>query len=191
MEKKWWVWTVVGLVSATVALPGRADPPATAGAVQIGVGLRYGFELEEGDFNPWGLGLGLDGGVTMQNAVYVGGNAEYYFGETVDTPGGEASGNIWQLTAEGGYDVGLGPNFVIRPKLGLGIGSWKSEVCFESIAGGDECMEDSSTDFAATPGANFIFASEKFTLDIDVRYDMIFADPETLNALLFSVGVGF
>jgi hypothetical protein len=191
MQRRCRVWAVVALVSATVTLPAYADPPATAGAVKLGFGLRYGFELEEGDFNPWGVGLGLDGGVTLPNAVYIGGNGEYFFGETADTPASEVKANVWQLTAEGGYDVGLGPNFVIRPKVGLGMGSMRSKTCFPTLTGDEECSEESATDFAATPGANFIFVSEKFTLDIDVRYDMIFADPETLNALLFSVGFGF
>ena len=49
--------------------PARAEPK-TANSLQLGLGLRYGIEMNEGDFNPWGLGLGIQGGYTLPNAVY-------------------------------------------------------------------------------------------------------------------------
>jgi len=187
--KRWWVGSLA-MAAMTVTLPALADPPATAGAVQLGLGFRYGFEMNDGDFNPWGPGLGLDIGYTLPNALYLGANAEYFFGETVDVEGlGELKGNVWQVTAEVGYDLGLGDRVVIRPKVGLGVASLNSESCVD--LGSDEvCTDDSSTNFAATPGVDLLYLGEHFSLTVDVRYDLIFADP-TAKAVLLSVGFGF
>lgn len=177
----------VGLVGSGLATPAAADP-ATQNSIQLGVGFRYGFEQDPGDLNPWGTGLGLAAGVTLPNAVYLGGNAEYFFGETLEQNDIEASGHLWQLTAEGGYDIdiGLGPIFVLRPKVGAGIAGVTMETC--DI--GDTCVDDSSTDFVLAPGATFILMPPGFSLSLDVRYDLIFAE-RTLNAIIVSAGIGF
>lgn len=174
----------VGLVLSLVALPAAADP-ATVNSIQLGVGFRYGFELEPGELNPWGTGLGLDGGITLPNAVYVGGNFEYFFGESLQVSDIEYSGNLWQLTAEGGYDIGLGPILVLRPKVGVGVAGVSSETCDASL-----CTDDSSTDFVLAPGGTFILMPPGFSLSLDVRYDMIFAE-RTLNGVIVSAGIGF
>ncbi|HWA78631.1 MAG TPA: outer membrane beta-barrel protein, partial [Polyangiaceae bacterium] len=95
--------------------------PKTANSLQLGLGLRYGFEMNDGDFNPWGLGLGIEGGYTLPNAVYVGGLFEYFFGDSQELAGIKVKGNLWQAMAEAGYDIGLTPLFVLRPKIGAGI----------------------------------------------------------------------
>ncbi len=177
--------STVGIL--TVSVPALANEPATANSIQLGLGFRYGYELEEGDFNPWGTGLGFEGGLTLPNAIYVGGNIEYFFGETREELGSKLSGNVWQAMAEGGYDIGLGDNFVIRPKIGAGLAGVKFETCLEALP----CEEDSTTDFALAPGATFLLLTSKVSVTLDFRYDMIFADPETLNALIFSAGIGF
>ncbi|MGC4086811.1 MAG: outer membrane beta-barrel protein [Polyangiaceae bacterium] len=166
------------------ATPALANDPATANVIQIGAGVRYGIEMNDGDFNPWGVGLGLDGGYTLPMAVYVGGNFEYFFGDSVTLAGIETTGNVWQLTAEGGYDIGLGP-IVLRPKLGAGIGTLRGESCFSGT-----CSSDSSSKFALTPGVKAMFFTPSFSLSVDTRYDLIFAD-ETAKALIFTVGIGF
>jgi opacity protein-like surface antigen len=181
-----WMSGAFAAVLCSLTIPATAEP-ATSNVLQFGAGFRYGLELEEGDFNPWGPGLGLQVGYTLPAAaIYVGGNFDYFFGDTLDVGGVELSGNIWQLMAEAGYDVGLGEVVVLRPKIGVGFASLNAETCIDP--GG--CTDDSSTDFALAPGATFILLTEKFSLSLDVRYDMIFAD-ETLNALIFSAGVGF
>ncbi len=179
--------SVVGLGVFLAAWPAFADPPATANSVQLGVGFRYGIDFEEGDFNPWGSGIGVEAGYTLPNAVYLGGNFDYFFGDSIDVAGTTLEGNIWQLMAEGGYDLGLGPNVVVRPKAGLGVAGLHSKRCPPTGA----CSDDSETDFAIAPGATFMLLTKNFSLSLDLRYDMILADPETLNGLIFSVGVGF
>jgi len=176
---------MLGLWVSLLAAPAAADP-ATQSSVQLGVGFRYGFDQEPGDLNLWGTGLGLDAGITLPNAVYVGGNVEYFFGQTLEQNDIELSGHLWQLTAEGGYDIGLGPIFVLRPKIGAGVAGVTMETCDL----GDTCVDDSSTNFALAPGATFILMPPGFSLSLDVRYDMIFAE-RTLNAIIVSAGIGF
>jgi hypothetical protein len=183
--------TPIALLSAAASLAwapvASADPPATAGALQFGAGFRYGQDLEEGDANPWGTGIGLELGYTLPNAIYLGINAEYFLGDSQETPFGDSSANVWQVMAEGGYDIAAGPTVVVRPKLGLGIGALRSEVCPLD----EKCESDSETSFAAAPGATFLYLGPSFSLGIDVRYAMLFLEEERGDALIFSVGFGF
>lgn len=186
MHRTWWAG--VALLLGLLLTPLRAAAsPATANSIQIGLGFRYGIEMNEGDFNPWGLGLGVDAGYTLPNAVYVGGVFDYFFGETVEVAGSELSGNTWHLMAEGGYDVGLIHLFVIRPKLGLGIGTLSTETCLTGIA----CDSDSQSKLAVAPGATLLFMPPAFSVSLDLRLPIIFAEGETVKALVFSLGIGF
>jgi hypothetical protein len=164
-----------------------ASPPATANSIQLGLGFRYGFELEEGDFNPWKTGLGVSGGFTLANAIYLGGNFDYFFGDKQDFPGGgDQRANVWQIVAEGGYDLGIGPNFVVRPKAGIGAATLMGEVCLK----GFPCVSNSDTHLAIAPGTTFIVMTSRFSLTLDFRYNMTLTDDHTLKALIFSAGVG-
>jgi hypothetical protein len=150
------------------------------------LGFRYGISLNDGDLNPWGTGLGLDVGFTMPNAVYVGGNVEYFFGGSTKIAGFDVDANIWQVSGELGYDVGLGDNFVIRPKAGVGFAGLVGKSC----ASDGTCETSSSTKFAFAPGATLMLLTSKFSLSLDTRYDLIFTDT-TQKGVIFSVGVGF
>jgi hypothetical protein len=164
--------------------------PRTANSLQLGVGFRYGINMgEDGDLNPWGTGLGLDVGYTLPNAIHIGGSFEYFFGESADVPGGlRISSNIWQLSAEGGYDVGLGDHFVIRPKVGVGIAS--AMVKLDNCPTGTTCGDESDTHPLIAPGATIMLFAGGFSLAVDTRYALVLADT-TAKALIFSVGVGF
>ena len=177
----------IGLVSALWAAPSWAGEPATEGSLQLGLGFRYGVELNEGDLNPWGTGIGLEGGYTLPVIpIYVGGNAEYFFGGTLESPLGDVDSNIWQLSAEGGYDIGVGEHFVIRPKLGLGYAFVNTEACVETFG----CESDSEGKPLIAPGAKFMLLLKSFQLDFDARYAIVTSDP-TAKAFIFSVGIGF
>lgn len=167
-----------------VSAPAFAEP-ATANSIQLGLGFRYGIEMNEGDLNPWGIGLGINGGYTLPNAVYLGGNIEYFFGDSAGDDINGASANIWQLSAEGGYDIGLGPIFVLRPKLGLGLANIHAKAC---VLGA--CASANESDFALFPGVTFMVMPPGFNLSADVRYELVFSD-QTEKALLLAFGIGF
>jgi hypothetical protein len=162
--------------------------PRTASSLQLGLGFRYGAMLSDGDLNPWASGLGLDFGYTLPNAVYLGGSFEYFFGTEQQLLEATLSSHLWQLSAEGGYDFGLGDSFVIRPKVGVGVAgvAWT----FEGCPGDETCESINQTKAAILPGATFLFFASKFSLALDVRYEMVLTDP-ALKGLIFSFGVGF
>jgi hypothetical protein len=174
-----------GAVSLS-ASPALANEPATAGALQWGIGFRYGFDLNDSDLNPWGTGLGVELGYTLPSAVYLGGNFDYFFGEKQETAVLDIEQNTWQVMAEGGYDIGVAPVFVIRPKLGAGVATFDTEVCADA-----GCNGDSWTYFALAPGAKFMLLTENFGLSADFRYDIVFAEEQTVEALILSIGIGF
>ena len=113
MKKSTCAGMLSGLAALAVAAPCFAEP-ATSGSLQLGLGFRYGMELNEGNANPWGSGLGFNGGYTLPVIpIYLGGNIEYFFGNTVQGTGFELKSRLWQIHAEGGYDIGLTDFFVL------------------------------------------------------------------------------
>jgi len=182
---------VVAAGAGLVAAPASAAP-ATANVLQLGIGFRYGVDLTSGDtVNPWGVGLGLDGGYTLSNAVFLGGSVEYFFGEHIGDDTNGASANLWQLSAEGGYDIGSG-GVVLRPKLGVGLANVNEKSCAPAPTdiAVSACSSDTKTDFALLPGATFIVMSPGFSVTADVRYELVFAS-QIGQGLLFTLGVGF
>jgi hypothetical protein len=59
------------------------------------------------------FGLGLRGGYTLRQNIYIGGTFMYHF---------VTSGHLYFLGAEGGYDFQLEP-VMIRPYIGVGYGN--------------------------------------------------------------------
>ena len=162
----------------------HAAEPATANVLQLGLGFRYGFDMKDEKPNPWGVGVGIDGGYTLPNAVYLGGTFEYFFGGTEETPDVDVKANVWQLLAEGGYDIGLADELVLRPKLAAGLAMPRVELC--SDVGG--CDHESSGKFALAPGVKLMILS-RIKLMIDARYALVFGENQP-KGLILSAGVG-
>lgn len=177
----------VGLLATSSAAFGE---PATAGKPSLGGGLRYGLEQEDGDFNPWGIGLAARGGITLGSGLYLGGGIEYYFGESesVVVPSMgldlEVSSNVWQLMGEVGYDVAASDSLVVRPKAALGYATVELESC-----GGGSCTSNSDGNFMLGPGAELLYVGDGFFVGPELRYDFIFAE-ETGNALILGLNGG-
>ena len=180
--------TTMAVVTAGIYLlstPAWAGPPATANSVQAGAAFRYGLEMNEGDFNPWASGLGATAGYTLPLAVYAGGYFDYFFGRELLAEGVLTKGNVWQLMAEGGYDIGFGDIWAFRPKVGLGAARLSVDTCAADLA----CSRDAQVSFALAPGATFMLFVGRIKLSFDVRYDLIFA-ATTTNAVVLSLGLG-
>jgi hypothetical protein len=119
------------------------------------------------------FGIGLRGGKTLDNHVYLGGTFVYQIGEsgggTVATPVG-ASSYSWSSSGfyigpEGGYDFDL-KYVVVRPYMGLGIFNWSS-----SASGPGGGAGASSTRFVVWPGGSVIWnvPDTNFFLGGDLR----------------------
>ena len=109
------------------------------------------------------LGIGVRGGKTLDNHIYIGGTFVYQvgdggsYGASVTTPTGTvgASGswsyNGFYIGPEGGYDFDL-KVVVVRPYLGLGLFDLTG-----SSSGGGYSAGGSSTQFVIWPGCSVIW----------------------------------
>jgi hypothetical protein len=78
-----WKITGLGVVALSLAASAAAaEEPFTANKGQLGAQLMYGVDLEEGDLNPYGLGLAPQAGYTLAPGIYLGGRVDYFFGDT-------------------------------------------------------------------------------------------------------------
>ncbi len=175
--------TLAGLSLSGSAL---AEVPFTTNAGQVGGQLMYGLDTEDGDLNSYGIGIAPKGGYTLDMGLFIGGRLDYFFGGSEDVPGGEVSANVYQLLAEVGYDIGLSPDLVVRPKLGVGFGTVGAELC---MSGGSCTDQDAKTGLALNPGAGILYSFGSVFLDADLRYNMLLKD-DTQNGIILGVGAG-
>lgn len=127
----------------------------------------------------------------MDFGLYVGGAFHYYLGESEKFEGAEISTNIYQFGAELGYDLGLSPEFVLRPKLGIGYGTGSA-----SVSAGGLTVSASEGGFAFTPGLQGLYSLGQAFLSADVRYNIFSTQPEgqpstNSSGLLLGIGAGF
>jgi hypothetical protein len=178
--------------AASVALVGRqvAAQPASANVIQLGGGANYGVSMRAQKPNPWGLGLGLGVGYTLTSGLYTGARFEYFFGGEEESTTSSAQANIWDLFAEGGYDLGIGDGFVLRGKGDVGLANLSSKACVTSALTGTACTSDSKSALMLGPGAAFLYLSRSFSFTLDVRYDFVLTNPNQ-QGLIFTVGIGF
>ena len=118
----WLVMLVSGLGVVGLAETAHALPLVTlSGSLRGLYGSALGDQgVENTELNPYGIGIGLRGGVTLPAALYLGASFDYFFGESDDAI--DIEFNLYQVMGNVGYDIGLGP-LTLRPSLGLGVAS--------------------------------------------------------------------
>jgi outer membrane autotransporter protein len=123
------------------------------------------------------FGIGVRGGKTLDNHIYIGGTFVYQTGDSgsysasVTTPGGVvgASGswsyNGFYVGPEGGYDFDL-RYVVVRPYIGIGLFDVTGSAAGNGVSAGS-----SSTEFVVWPGCTVIWnvPSSNFFLGGDLR----------------------
>ena len=168
--------------------------------VDVGASARilYGSPTEDLSVNPYGLGVGLRGGFTVLETLYLGVNAEIYFGETGDLftetssrveaklLGGrdeaQVSRSSFVAMAEVGYDFSL-VALTVRPLMGFGLLNESAEACTTDAA---SCLNDSSSRFGISPGIQVLASPGFFKLTAEARYLTSFEDNDSLT---FGVGI--
>jgi hypothetical protein len=93
------------------------------------------------------FGMGLRGGKTLDNHIYVGGSFLYQVGESP----GPWSTSAFYGGPEVGYDFDLRV-LVVRPYMGLGLFSWTSSIVGPAAGG-----STSTTQVVAWPGCSVIW----------------------------------
>lgn len=177
-----WVYAL-GAGAAILGLSETADalPLLTVSGSLRGL---YGSPIGDQEVSPYGIGVGLRGGVTVPSSLYLGASLDYFFGESGDLAGIETSTSLLQIMGHVGYDLGLGP-LSVRPGLGLGLATLSAEV---SSPIGD--VSDSESEFVASPGIEASIGLGLLSVGAEARYNKIFADGDS-DAIVLGVGVGF
>ena len=168
--------------------PASSSGTATAGASTADSGASYGADhaLDTRWFiapllgfasESLSLGLGVRGGKTLDNHIYIGGTFVYQVGEsgnysgTVTAPGttvtssGSWSYNGFYIGPEGGYDFDL-KVVVVRPYMGLGLFDLTGSASAGGVSG-----SGSSTRFVVWPGCTVIWnvPNSNFFVGGDIR----------------------
>lgn len=123
------------------------------------------------------FGLGLNAGYTLDMGLYLGGLADWFFGEE----GYDVSFFMFDI----GYDIGFGDKFVLRPSGSVGIATVWFERC-ERFGG---CDDDSESELGITGGANAIYAISQLTIGGELRF--FWADELDGIWAGFNIGVVF
>lgn len=147
----------LSLLTLTAAATASAEPAGTAAKPQVGGVVKYGIFTGDGDLNPYGIGIGVNGGYTLDMGLFVGAQFDYFFGgsESQELLGieTEVNVNVYDLMGVVGYDLGLSPGFVLRPQAGLGLTFASGEVCIA-----DECESgDTESNFTIAPGVKALY----------------------------------
>jgi len=128
------------------------------------------------DWNPYGVGLGVRGGVTLFS-IYAGASLDYFFAETTHLEGMKISGGRLQVMANLGYELGL-PLITLRPFLGVGY----AQTRIESSIGTDH----SKHELALAPGAELMVSLGLVNLSGELRYNFT----STADAAIVGIGAG-
>lgn len=176
--------SIAALAAATLAASAnaRAETPATANKPNVGAAVMYGVYTGDGDVNPYGIGFGVNGGYTLDMGLHVGAGFNYFLGESTEVFGTDVTFNTYQLMGIVGYDLGLTPELVLRPQLGVGL-NW----AHTSVDGGDS---ETKNDFAITPGAKLLYDLGGFYVSGEAAYHHVFIDEGNGDALFLGLGAG-
>jgi hypothetical protein len=140
--------------AATVTAPAEAVPSFTLERTTLGGGIRWGSDDLE-------FGIGVRGGYTLRQGIYIGGLFDYWFGDDDDS---EVAGiarferdiNVWNLMGVVGYDAGITQSITIRPYGGFGIVHVDFEECGGAL-GFNPCVENDETDPGMVLGGEMLF----------------------------------
>lgn len=200
MHRKIKLVSLVGFALATViAAPRTASAaPPTLERLQIELGYRYGLALESLDYNPWGSGGGGVIGYTLDKAIYLGASFDWFSGEEIEYPDPGArykdpiyiGGNYWQALVWGGYDMGLGDDFVFRPKVGVGMSTSTLKDCNLLIDDEIECLKTIQGKTSIVPTAQLLWAGPVL-LSLEARFVMLFDSVTIKSALIGGGSIGF
>lgn len=178
-----------------VAAP-KAEPKVGDGrTIEVGLTPAYGFKVGDADWstslNPYGLGIGIRGGMSFDTRWYIGLGFIYHLGGSdtlnANTPGAPTTAvvnvrqNYMLAFAEGGYNAWLG-HVIIRPSMWLGMGFAVVDPYLNT--GGVHTV----TDFLFAPGLGVIDVLDGWYIGADGHW--VFVTGDGAKGLDFFVMIG-
>jgi hypothetical protein len=173
--------------------PSATDASATAGVLQLEAGLRYGFDLGDTGVSPWGVGIGVGVGYTLDSGIYLGALAEYFFGQSGRVGVNDVDKNLIQLVGAAGYDLALSDDWVARGKGFVTGARLAKESCSSTLIpgpGGEICRYPTTINLGFGPGAALMYLGQSVSVSIDGRYEIVLSDPRE-SSIILAVGIGF
>ncbi len=162
--------------SSVVESSGDSSNGASGGALDTRIALAGMLGVST---DCLGFGLGLRGGKTWDNHLYIGGSFVYHFAgcgyETVPAALGNysTSANAFYFGPEGGYDFDL-KAVVLRAYMGLGVAFFNA-----SVSGPGVNQSYSSNQFVVWPGASVIWdiPNQPWFIGGDIRFVSVPSGP--------------
>lgn len=150
--------------------------------IEVGLTPGYGFKVGDADWatlNPYGLGIGIRGGMTFMDRLYIGLGFVYHLGESdvlynmvtgsPTTTATDVKQNYMLAFAEVGYNAWFG-DWLVRPSMWVGMG-------FALV---DPYMTlgvlRTVTDFLFAPGLNVIYTMGAWYIGVDPRWVFVTGD---------------
>jgi hypothetical protein len=165
--------------------------------IEVGLTPGYGFKVGDADWstlNPYGLAIGIRGGMTFSERLYLGVGFVYHIGESdvlingVTGSPSSTSTNVKQnymlAFAEAGYNVWL-KQWILRPSIWVGMGFALVDPYLTSG------VLRTVTDFMFAPGLNVIYTMGLWYLGVDARYVFVTGDGAKGLDLFGMVGMRF
>ena len=175
---------VATLSASAAALPLVGISASVRGLYGVGLGdsqkvqasVNTGQPNPSSDWNPYGAGIGLRGGVTLLS-IYAGASLDYFFAETTRLAGMKITGGRLQVMGNVGYEIGL-PLLTLRPFLGVGY----AQTQIQSNLGPDH----SKNELVLAPGAELMVSLGLVNVSGEVRYNFT----STADAAVVGLGAG-
>jgi len=173
---------VLGCAGSAFTATSALAEPFTQNQVEVAAAVAYGVYVgEAADVipSPYGVGLGGRAGYTLSVPIYVGAEANYFFGQKRSFPEyGDVEGSLsilhYGLVA--GYDIEVNHCFALRPTLGLGAARVTAVITVEGSSG-----DVAQTGFVVSAGAEALFAWEPAFFGLEARYTAFYVDTEPLR----------
>jgi hypothetical protein len=182
---------VVTLLS--VASPAVAAP---VGSLSSSLSVLYGNNWSgDPQYDPYGLGLGLNAGVVLPGSFYLGGALRHFFGQKVEysllslpSIDVEQTSSLTELTGHLGYELDFAAA-ALRPSLGVGYSLTSVEV--QSTRAGVETSSASTEGaFVLSPGVEARIPIGRVAGCVELRYEALLGGDTDQSALVIGVGVG-
>jgi hypothetical protein len=167
-------WVVLAAATSSLSLSASAamaqnDPAPDREGASAGVQLGYGFD------DAYKFGLGVRGGYTLAQKIYIGGTFVYHFGESDSAGGVSVSEHLLYVGPEGGYDIVIpsAPQVLIRPYLGLGFESVSvsdSGAVIQGVNITGASVSGTSSGFSFWPGVTGLYSfTPNWSAGLDAR----------------------